>query len=149
MFLLSTTLFMNKWNTVGLYLLRALVTLPRVWFNNWGGAGLATLYGYMSSTSRTKGEQVGGYWRAWEVCTTPFCFCTFYSISVHASCFLLCTFYFTSVDTLCLTLLTFSCSYGFKLISRLWLQSQWMRSLLSCLTHIDMMAGARVEAAMI
>ncbi|KAL7171850.1 hypothetical protein ACSBR2_036499 [Camellia fascicularis] len=30
MFLLSTTLFANMWNTVGLYLLSALMTLPRV-----------------------------------------------------------------------------------------------------------------------
>lgn len=61
MFLLGTTLFTNRWNTVGLYLLSALVTLPRVWFYDWGGAGLATLYGYMSSTFYIKRERVGGY----------------------------------------------------------------------------------------
>ncbi|GMP30320.1 hypothetical protein CsSME_00005038 [Camellia sinensis var. sinensis] len=33
----------TEWNTVGLYLLSALVTLPRVRFYNWGGAGLTTL----------------------------------------------------------------------------------------------------------
>ncbi|KAL7164648.1 hypothetical protein ACSBR2_040529 [Camellia fascicularis] len=31
-FVLGTTLFSNRWNTVGLYLLSALVTLPRVCF---------------------------------------------------------------------------------------------------------------------
>lgn len=67
MFLLSTTLFANRWNTVGLYLLSALVTLPWVRFYDWSGADLATLYGYMSSTSRMKTEQIGGYWRACEL----------------------------------------------------------------------------------
>ncbi|KAL7184413.1 hypothetical protein ACSBR2_026549 [Camellia fascicularis] len=61
MFLLGTTLFANRWNTVGLYLLSALMTLPRVRFYNRGGAGLTILYGYMSSTSHMKGEWVGDY----------------------------------------------------------------------------------------
>ncbi|KAL7253149.1 hypothetical protein ACSBR1_007637 [Camellia fascicularis] len=67
MFVFVTTLFSNRWNTVGVYLLSALVTLPRVRFYNWGGAGLATLYGYMSSTSRLRGDLIEGYWRAWEL----------------------------------------------------------------------------------
>ncbi|KAL7263401.1 hypothetical protein ACSBR1_001545 [Camellia fascicularis] len=67
MFLLGTTLFANMWNTMGLYLLSALMTLPRVWFYDWSGAGLTTLYGYMSSTSYMRREQVGGCWRAWEL----------------------------------------------------------------------------------
>ncbi|GMP74332.1 hypothetical protein CsSME_00031782 [Camellia sinensis var. sinensis] len=46
-YLLGTTLFVNRWNT--------------------GGTGLATLYGYMSSSSRMKGNKVAGYWRAWEL----------------------------------------------------------------------------------
>ncbi|KAL7249857.1 hypothetical protein ACSBR1_011939 [Camellia fascicularis] len=62
MFLLGTTLFANRWNTVGLYLLSALVTLPQVRCYDWGGAGLSTLYGYMSSTSRRRGDRIGGYW---------------------------------------------------------------------------------------
>ncbi|GMP70234.1 hypothetical protein CsSME_00029172 [Camellia sinensis var. sinensis] len=45
-----------KWNTVGLYLPSALVTLPRVRFYDWGRAGLTTLYGYMSSTSHWWGR---------------------------------------------------------------------------------------------
>ncbi|KAL7199812.1 hypothetical protein ACSBR2_022002 [Camellia fascicularis] len=57
----------TEWNTVGLYLLSALVVLQRVSFYDWGGAGLTTLYGYMSSTSRMCGTMVGGYWRAWEL----------------------------------------------------------------------------------
>ncbi|GMP40213.1 hypothetical protein CsSME_00010752 [Camellia sinensis var. sinensis] len=38
----------GEWNTMGLYLLSALVTFSRVRFYDWGGAGLATLYGYMT-----------------------------------------------------------------------------------------------------
>ncbi|KAL7214906.1 hypothetical protein ACSBR1_027149 [Camellia fascicularis] len=66
-YLIGSTLFANKWNTVGLYLLSALVTLSQVRFYGWGGAGLATPYGYMSSNSRKKGNKVGSYWRAWEL----------------------------------------------------------------------------------
>ncbi|KAL7162076.1 hypothetical protein ACSBR2_042533 [Camellia fascicularis] len=58
---------MGKWNTVSLYLLSALVTLPLVRFYDWGGAGLVTLYGYMSLTSGIRRERLGGYWRAWEL----------------------------------------------------------------------------------
>ncbi|GMP56177.1 hypothetical protein CsSME_00020756 [Camellia sinensis var. sinensis] len=35
----------TEWNTIGLYLLSALVTLPHVRFYNWSRAGLTTLYG--------------------------------------------------------------------------------------------------------
>ncbi|KAL7250874.1 hypothetical protein ACSBR1_012817 [Camellia fascicularis] len=35
---------MVRWNTVGLYLLSALVVLLWVCYYDWGGAGLATLY---------------------------------------------------------------------------------------------------------
>ncbi|KAL7206135.1 hypothetical protein ACSBR2_018946 [Camellia fascicularis] len=58
MFVLGTTLFSNRWNTVDLYLLSALVTLLRVRFYDWGGAGLTTLYGYISSTSCLRGELI-------------------------------------------------------------------------------------------
>lgn len=67
MFLFGTTLFADRGNTVGLYLLSALVDLSRVSQYDWGGAGLVTLYCYMSATSRGRGNIVGGYWRAWEV----------------------------------------------------------------------------------
>ncbi|KAL7161160.1 hypothetical protein ACSBR2_041759 [Camellia fascicularis] len=63
MYLLGTTLFTNKWNTVGFYLLSALVTLSWIRFYDWGGVGLATLYGYMSLSSYMKEDRVGGYWR--------------------------------------------------------------------------------------
>ncbi|XP_028117850.1 protein MAIN-LIKE 2-like [Camellia sinensis] len=53
MLLLGTTLFLNRWNTVGLYLLSTLVTLPRGRFYDWGGVGL---YGYMNSTFHMMGE---------------------------------------------------------------------------------------------
>ncbi|KAL7178883.1 hypothetical protein ACSBR1_042279 [Camellia fascicularis] len=61
MFLLGTTLFADQANTVGLYLLSALVDLSRIWRYDWGGAGLATLYGYMSSLSRRSRHLLGGY----------------------------------------------------------------------------------------
>ncbi|KAI8018339.1 Protein MAIN-LIKE 2, partial [Camellia lanceoleosa] len=67
MFLLGTTLFSDRRNTVGLYLLSALVDLSQVSQYDWGGAGLATLYCYMIATSRGRGNIVGGYWRAWEL----------------------------------------------------------------------------------
>lgn len=62
MFLFNTTLFADRGNTVGLYLLSALVDLSQVRHYDWGGADLATLYCYMSSTSRRSGNRVGGYW---------------------------------------------------------------------------------------
>lgn len=80
MFLLGTTLFADRANTVPLCLLSALVDVRRIHHYDWGGAGLATLYGYMSSSSRLSGELLSGYWRAWEVHLLPllyFCF-TFY-----------------------------------------------------------------------
>ncbi|KAF5933151.1 hypothetical protein HYC85_029322 [Camellia sinensis] len=67
MFLFGTTLFADRGNTVGLYLLSALVDLSQVSGYDWGGAGLATLYFYMTATSRGQGDLLGGYWRAWEL----------------------------------------------------------------------------------
>ncbi|KAL7254874.1 hypothetical protein ACSBR1_009095 [Camellia fascicularis] len=61
MYLLGTTLFANKKNTMGIYLLGALVRLLRVAEYDWGGAILATLYCYMSSVSRRKADLLGGY----------------------------------------------------------------------------------------
>ncbi|KAL7251301.1 hypothetical protein ACSBR1_013188 [Camellia fascicularis] len=52
MFLFGTTLFTDRANTIGFYLLSALVDLSQVRVYDWGDAGLATLYGYMNSTSR-------------------------------------------------------------------------------------------------
>ncbi|KAL7240067.1 hypothetical protein ACSBR2_005849 [Camellia fascicularis] len=54
MFLLGTTLFSDKGNTVGLYLFSALVDLSRVRLFDWGGTALATLYCYMRATSRER-----------------------------------------------------------------------------------------------
>ena len=64
LFLFDTTLFSNRWNTVGLYFLGALVVLQRVHFYDWGTAERTTLYGYMSSISRMYGRLIGGYWQA-------------------------------------------------------------------------------------
>ena len=61
MFLFGTTLFADRGNTVGFYLLSALVDLSQVRRYDWGGAGLATLYCYMSVTSRGRGDLLGGY----------------------------------------------------------------------------------------
>ncbi|KAL7214675.1 hypothetical protein ACSBR1_026959 [Camellia fascicularis] len=60
-YLLNTTLFANRENTVGLYILRALVHLPRVVEYNWSGASLATLYCYTSFVSHCKADPLGGY----------------------------------------------------------------------------------------
>ncbi|GMP74044.1 hypothetical protein CsSME_00031580 [Camellia sinensis var. sinensis] len=67
MFLLGTTIFADRANTVPLYLLSALVDVTKILRCDWGGAALATLYGYMSSSSRCSGQLLGGYWRAWEL----------------------------------------------------------------------------------
>ncbi|KAI8015584.1 Protein MAIN-LIKE 2 [Camellia lanceoleosa] len=64
MFLLGTILFADQENSVALYLLSALVDVTRIRRYDWGGAGLATLYGYMSSSSRCSGHLLGGYWLA-------------------------------------------------------------------------------------
>ncbi|GMP98415.1 hypothetical protein CsSME_00046312 [Camellia sinensis var. sinensis] len=66
-YLLGTTVFANKENTVGLYILGALVHLPRMVEYDWGSTGLATLYYYMSSVSRRKADSLGGYWKVWEL----------------------------------------------------------------------------------
>lgn len=52
LYVLVTTLFANRENTVGLYLLSGVVELERVREFNWGGASLTTLYRYMISVSR-------------------------------------------------------------------------------------------------
>ncbi|GMP23555.1 hypothetical protein CsSME_00001102 [Camellia sinensis var. sinensis] len=67
MFLLGTTIFADRANTVLLCLLSALVDVRQILHYDWGGAALATLYGYMSSASRGSGQLLGGYWRAWEL----------------------------------------------------------------------------------
>ena len=80
MFLFGTTIFADRANTVPLCLLSALVDVRDILHYDWGGAALATLYGYMSSASRGSGQLLGGYWRAWEVhffsaiCIPAFCF---------------------------------------------------------------------------
>ncbi|GMP84840.1 hypothetical protein CsSME_00038212 [Camellia sinensis var. sinensis] len=56
MFLFGTTLFADRANTVPLCLLSALVDVRRIRRYDWGGAGLTTLYGYMSSSSRLSGQ---------------------------------------------------------------------------------------------
>ncbi|GMP90464.1 hypothetical protein CsSME_00041582 [Camellia sinensis var. sinensis] len=67
MFLLGMTLFADQANTVPLCLLSALVDVTRIHRYAWGGVGLATLYGYMSSSSCLSEQLLGGYWRAWEL----------------------------------------------------------------------------------
>ncbi|GMP47320.1 hypothetical protein CsSME_00015109 [Camellia sinensis var. sinensis] len=67
MFLLGATIFANRANTVPLCLLSALVDVTQILRYDWGGAALATLYGYMSSSSRCSGQLLGGCWQAWEL----------------------------------------------------------------------------------
>ncbi|KAF5932784.1 hypothetical protein HYC85_028955 [Camellia sinensis] len=67
MFLFGTTIFADRANTMPLCLLSALVDVRDILHYDWGGAALATLYGYMSSASRGSGQLLGGYWRAWEL----------------------------------------------------------------------------------
>ncbi|KAF5933242.1 hypothetical protein HYC85_029413 [Camellia sinensis] len=67
MFLFGTTIFADRANTVPLCLLSTLVDVRDILHYDWGGAALATLYGYMSSASRGSGQLLGGYWRAWEL----------------------------------------------------------------------------------
>ncbi|KAF5934503.1 hypothetical protein HYC85_030674 [Camellia sinensis] len=67
MFLFRTTIFADRANTVPLCLLSALVDVRDILHYDWGGAALATLYGYMSSASRGSSQLLGGYWRAWEL----------------------------------------------------------------------------------
>ncbi|KAL7183347.1 hypothetical protein ACSBR2_025701 [Camellia fascicularis] len=55
---------MGEWEAAWVYLLGAHPPIFRsgmVHVYDWGGAGLATLYGYMSSMSRRSGNRVGGY----------------------------------------------------------------------------------------
>ncbi|KAL7212826.1 hypothetical protein ACSBR2_015504 [Camellia fascicularis] len=67
MYLIDITLFANREDIVGLYLLGALVYLPHVTEYDWGGTILATLYSYMSSISHLKEDSLGGYWRVWKL----------------------------------------------------------------------------------
>ncbi|GMP93514.1 hypothetical protein CsSME_00043296 [Camellia sinensis var. sinensis] len=66
MFLLGTTIFANRANTVPLCLLSALV-VTRILRYDWGGTALATLYEYTSSASCCSGQLLRGYWRAWKL----------------------------------------------------------------------------------
>lgn len=104
MYLLGTTLFANRENTMGIYLLGALVHLLRVAEYDWDGTGLATLYGYMSSMSHRKADLLGGYWRVWEVCISPFtCILNFAFCTLHF--LLIFTLHFISTHML------YSCSF--------------------------------------
>ncbi|GMP53999.1 hypothetical protein CsSME_00019287 [Camellia sinensis var. sinensis] len=67
MFLFGTTIFADRANTVPLCLLSALVDVRDILHYDWGGAALATLYGYMSSASRGSGQLLGGCCRVWEL----------------------------------------------------------------------------------
>ncbi|GMP93976.1 hypothetical protein CsSME_00043599 [Camellia sinensis var. sinensis] len=52
---------MDEWTAAQIHL------LGEILHYDWGGAALATLYGYMSSASRGSGQLLGGYWHAWEL----------------------------------------------------------------------------------
>ena len=125
MFLFGPTLFTDQANTVPLCLLSALVDVRRIRRYDWGGAGLATLYGYMSFSSRLSGQLLGGYWRAWEVRSALFDLHFYFSLLVHCTWHTLLSVLYILHSAFCTPLYilyTHSCclvshSYGFMFTS--------------------------------
>lgn len=74
LYMFGAALFSNKDSRVHLHYLGAMNNLAAVKDYDWGGAALATLYGHMSVTSRSKKPSMGGYWRVWEGLTFSFSF---------------------------------------------------------------------------
>ncbi|GMP54999.1 hypothetical protein CsSME_00019959 [Camellia sinensis var. sinensis] len=60
---------MDEWEAAQIYLLGEVALVDVTWIlrYDWGGAALATLYGYMSSASHCSGQLLGGYRQAWEL----------------------------------------------------------------------------------
>lgn len=120
MFLFGTTLFADRGNIVGLYLLSALVDLSQVSRYDWGGASLATLYCYMSATSRGRENMVGGYWRAWEVLSALLIYisASHYLYTGHTAHFTFCTLHFAFSILYLHSALSILYSYGYCSVSR-------------------------------
>ena len=119
MFLFGTTLFSDRGNTVGLYLLGALADLTQVSRYDWGGASLATLYCYMSATSRGRGNIVGGYWRAWEVPSALLIYISAFQCMyiAHTAHFILCPDILHSAFCILMAFAPFSAVMGFRIFS--------------------------------
>ena len=67
LFLLGSSLLSSIDNTVHLGFLRALEDLDVTSQYDWGGAGLATLYGYMGGIAHGLITRTGGFYHVWEV----------------------------------------------------------------------------------
>ena len=68
LYMLGTSLFSSIDNTVSLGLLAALVDFESISRYDWGGAGLATVYGYMGGIAHGLITRTGGFYHIWEVC---------------------------------------------------------------------------------
>nr|XP_027075774.1 protein MAIN-LIKE 2-like [Coffea arabica] len=64
--MLGRTLLSNTAETINLCCLPALEDVDRIGDYNWGGAGMATLYRFMSAVSRRLTKSLGGYSFVWE-----------------------------------------------------------------------------------
>ncbi|CDP20769.1 unnamed protein product [Coffea canephora] len=67
LYMLGCTLLSNTAKTIHLCCLPALEDVDRIGDYNWGGAGMATLYRFMSAVSRQRTKSLGGYSFVWEV----------------------------------------------------------------------------------
>ena len=73
LFLLGSSLLSSVDSTIHLGFLRALEDLDVTSRYDWGGAGLATLYGYIGGIAHGLITRSGGFYHIWEVRTTfPF-----------------------------------------------------------------------------
>nr|XP_027060847.1 protein MAIN-LIKE 2-like [Coffea arabica] len=66
LYMLGRTLLSNTAETIHLCCLPALEDVDRIGDYNWGGAGMATLYRFMSAVSRRRTKSLGGYSFVWE-----------------------------------------------------------------------------------
>ena len=67
LFLLGSSLLSSIDNTIHLGFLRALEDLDATSRYDWGGAGLATLYGYIGGIAHGLITRSGGFYHIWEV----------------------------------------------------------------------------------
>nr|XP_027083653.1 protein MAIN-LIKE 2-like [Coffea arabica] len=67
LYMLGRTLLSNTAETIHLCCLPALEDVDHIGDYNWGGAGMATLYRFMSAVSRRRTKSLGGYSFVWEV----------------------------------------------------------------------------------
>ena len=70
LYMLGTSLFSSVDNTVSLGPLVALVDFNNIARYDWGGAGLATMYGYMGGIAHRLIMRTCGFYHIWEVCNS-------------------------------------------------------------------------------